>query len=49
LDNRASGIGLYLAKKAADALRITISVDSKVGEGTKVSLTFPEARTDIFM
>lgn len=49
LDNRASGIGLYLAKKAADALGITISVESKVGAGTKVSLSFPEARTDIFM
>jgi signal transduction histidine kinase len=48
IDNRASGIGLYLAKKAADALGITISVESKVGTGTKVSLTFPEARTDIF-
>lgn len=49
LDNRASGIGLYLAKKAADALGITITVDSKVGMGTKVTLTFPQARSDIFM
>ncbi len=49
LDNRASGIGLYLAKKAADALGITITVDSKVGIGTKVTLTFPQTRTDIFM
>lgn len=49
LDNRASGIGLYLAKKAADALGITICVESKVGTGTTVSLTFPKARTDIFM
>ncbi len=49
LDNRASGIGLYLAKKAADALGITITVDSKVGMGTKVTLAFPQARSDIFM
>lgn len=48
LDNRASGIGLYLAKKAADALSVAISVESKVGAGTKVSLSFPKARTDIF-
>ena len=49
LDNRASGIGLYLAKKAADALGITITVDSEVGMGTKVTLAFPQARSDIFM
>lgn len=48
LDNRASGIGLYLAKKAADALRITIHVESRVGTGTKVSLSFPNPNTDIF-
>ncbi len=49
LNSRASGIGLYLAKKAADVLGITISVVSSVGTGTKVSLSFPKARTDIFM
>lgn len=48
LDHRASGIGLYLAKKAADALRITIRVTSSVNVGTKVSLDFPNANTDIF-
>lgn len=48
LDNRASGIGLYLTKRAADALRIRIDVDSKVGAGTKVSLLFPDTNTDIF-
>ena len=48
IDNRASGIGLYLAKKAADALSISIRVESKVGVGTKVTLAFPECRTDIF-
>ena len=48
LDNRASGIGLYLAKKAADALSMTIHVASQVGVGTKVSLLFPNPGTDIF-
>ncbi len=48
LDHRASGIGLYLAKKAADALRIAIRVDSTVGVGTRVFLSFPSAGTDIF-
>ncbi len=48
VDERASGIGLYLAKKAADALRISIRVESQVGAGTKVMLHFPHADTDIF-
>jgi signal transduction histidine kinase len=48
LDNRASGIGLYLTKKAADALSIRIHVESQVGKGTRVSLRFPQTDTDIF-
>jgi signal transduction histidine kinase len=48
LDNRASGIGLYLAKKAADALSITLHVEAEVGRGTKVYLSFPSPDTDIF-
>ena len=48
IDERASGIGLYLAKKAADALSISIRVESEVGAGTRVSLGFPSADTDIF-
>lgn len=48
LDSRASGVGLYLAKKAADALRIAIRVESAVGKGTKVLLSFPSPDTDIF-
>lgn len=48
LDNRASGIGLYLAKKAADALSMTIHITSQVGVGTKVSLLFPNPDTNIF-
>lgn len=42
LEQRASGIGLYLAKKVANALGIKIQLASKVGAGTKVTLQFPE-------
>ncbi len=42
MDNRASGIGLYLVKRAADALNIRVDVESGLGEGTRVRLTFPE-------
>lgn len=42
MDTRASGIGLYLAKRAADALRITIAVASVLGKGTRVTLRFPK-------
>ncbi|MCM3569522.1 sensor histidine kinase [Neobacillus mesonae] len=41
-DNAATGMGLYLAKKAAQPLLIKIEVQSKLGEGTTVSLTFPK-------
>ena len=43
MDTRASGIGLYLAKKAADALHIEICVESVLGSGTKVTLLLPDA------
>ncbi len=42
MDNRASGIGLYLAKRAADALGIAIGVESELGKGTRVTLHFPK-------
>ncbi|MDD4312841.1 MAG: sensor histidine kinase [Eubacteriales bacterium] len=41
MDTRASGIGLYLVKRTADALGIRISVTSELGIGTKVMLHFP--------
>ena len=47
-DGRASGIGLYLAKKAADALHISLAVESTLAQGTKVFLRFPNPNTDIF-
>ncbi len=41
-DNAATGMGLYLAKKAAKPLFIRINVQSKLGVGTTFSLTFPK-------
>lgn len=38
----ASGMGLYLAQKAADSLHMITRLHSKPGEGTTVSLTFPK-------
>ncbi len=42
MDKKASGIGLYLAKKVADSLSISVTISSRTGTGTKVVLTFPE-------
>ncbi|GCL73763.1 sensor histidine kinase [Paenibacillus naphthalenovorans] len=41
-DNAATGMGLYLTKKVAESLLIDISVESKLGEGTTFTLTFPK-------
>lgn len=41
MDTRASGIGLYLVKRTADALRIRVSVESAPGAGTQIKLRFP--------
>lgn len=49
IDSRASGIGLYLAKKTADALKISLKVESELGKGTRVILGFPEIDEEIFM
>lgn len=48
LDKRASGIGLYLAKKVADSLGIKIAIKSKMAEGTKAVLTFKDYDLDVF-
>ncbi|WP_066052323.1 sensor histidine kinase [Robertmurraya korlensis] len=40
-DHSATGMGLYLAKKAADSLLIQLSVQSTLGVGTTFSLTLP--------
>lgn len=43
IDNRASGIGLYLVKKVADTLALTVKITSEVGKGTQVAIHIPEA------
>ena len=44
-DKRATGIGLYLAKKIADRLNHTIEIQSVQGQGTKVLLDFSREET----
>jgi OmpR family two-component system bacitracin resistance sensor histidine kinase BceS len=41
-DNTSTGMGLYLTKKAAMPLLITINVHSIIDEGTTFTLTFPK-------
>ena len=48
MHQKATGIGLYLSKKVADRLSCSISVTSKVREGTKVSIIFPKDDLEIF-
>lgn len=38
LERSASGLGLYLARRAAELLHIPVSVESKLGEGTAFTL-----------
>jgi len=40
-DAASTGMGLYLARKAADALQIRIEAESAPGAGTTFTLTFP--------
>ena len=44
LENKSSGLGLYLAKKAADLLSIGISAESSTGKGTTFSLNLTQER-----
>ncbi len=41
-DHASTGMGLYLTKKVSKSLLISIEVESNRGEGTLVTLTFPE-------
>lgn len=41
-DQHATGMGLYLAKKASVPLQLHLSVQSTVGTGTIVTITFPK-------
>ncbi|MMZ70074.1 Sensor histidine kinase GraS [compost metagenome] len=40
MEGAATGMGLYLSRQVAEALRIRLDVSSVVGEGTLVTLTF---------
>ncbi|WP_163970339.1 sensor histidine kinase [Oceanobacillus halotolerans] len=48
-DRNATGMGLYLAKKVANALLINIEVDSTLGKGTTFTLKFPQKNTFLAM
>lgn len=41
-DAKSSGLGLYLSKKAARLIGVTLSVDSTLGCGSRFSVTFPK-------
>jgi two-component system, OmpR family, bacitracin resistance sensor histidine kinase BceS len=41
-DHASTGMGLYLTKRVSEPLLISIDVTSKRGEGTRVTLTFPQ-------
>lgn len=45
--SRSTGIGLSLCKKAADMLGHTVTVNSKIGEGTTVAIDFARKQFDI--
>jgi signal transduction histidine kinase len=38
--SKGSGLGLYIAKEAAEKIHATLDVSSMIGEGTKFTLTF---------
>ncbi|CAM3859158.1 sensor histidine kinase [Mesobacillus thioparans] len=42
-DHAATGMGLYLARKAAHTLKIKIEVESAPGKGSTFKLTFPKS------
>ncbi len=41
-DNKSTGLGLYLVKKACKKLGAQVTVQSAVGKGTQVTVTLPE-------
>ena len=44
VDNKSTGLGLYLVNKACKKLGVQISVQSTVGKGTSITLTLPEQK-----
>lgn len=45
MDQRASGLGLYMAKRVADQLGIRMYPESTLGKGTRMTLIFPKRNT----
>ncbi|MBK1809824.1 sensor histidine kinase [Clostridium sp. YIM B02505] len=45
--SKSTGIGLYLCKKLCEQLGLGLSLTSKIGEGTKVSIIFPLGRVNL--
>ena len=41
---KGSGIGLYIVKETVEKIKGTVTVKSKVGEGTEFEITIPSAR-----
>ena len=48
LDKRASGIGLFLARRVSDALRLKLELVSVFGKGTKAVMRFPQQEQEVF-
>lgn len=46
---KSTGIGLYLCKKLCDQLGLGLSLTSRLGEGTKVSIIFPLGKVNLIM
>ena len=44
-EKKSRGLGLYLCKKTLDKLGHHIEISSKVGEGTRIEITFPKEDT----
>jgi hypothetical protein len=42
MDRNASGLGLYMARKAALQMGMDLSIASEEGKGTRVSISFPK-------
>lgn len=48
-DSKGSGLGLYIVKGAVDKLKGCISVDSKLGEGTTITIELPSLEPTHFV
>ncbi|HWR23433.1 MAG TPA: sensor histidine kinase [Feifaniaceae bacterium] len=48
IDKRASGIGLFLARRVSDALGVKLELVSVWGKGTKAVMRFPRQEREIF-